>query len=82
MIPILFDFDLFQLCFIVSTILVSSSGVITYFLKPESGKVAIYPVVILLGFGFSMMLVNSLGLGTELIGDNKVNILSAKLSFN
>ncbi|XP_029192077.2 uncharacterized protein LOC114958465 [Acropora millepora] len=60
-----------KLCFIVSTILVSSSGVITYFLKPESGKVAIYPVVILLGFGFSMMLVNSLGLGTELIGDNK-----------
>lgn len=51
-------------------------------MKPESGKVAIYPVVILLGFGFSMMLVNSLGLGTELIGDNKVNILSAKLSFN
>lgn len=51
-------------------------------MKPESGKVTIYPVVILLGFGFSMMLVNSLGLGTELIGDNKVNILSAELSFS
>ena len=49
----------------------------TYFMEPESSKVMIYPVVVLLGFGFSLMLVNSLGLGTELIGSNKVNILSA-----
>jgi len=45
----------------------------TYFMEPESSEKLIYPAVILLGFGFSLMHVNSLNFGTELIGDNKVS---------
>lgn len=75
-------FDLFQLCFIFAAILVSSSGVITYFMEPESSKTMIYPAVTLLGFGFSLMLVNSLSFATDLIGDNTVNILSNYSRFN
>ncbi|XP_067038459.1 uncharacterized protein [Acropora muricata] len=60
-----------KLCFIFAAISVSSSGVMTYFMEPESSEKLIYPAVILLGFGFSLMHVNSLNFGTELIGDNK-----------
>ncbi|XP_074614274.1 uncharacterized protein LOC141874025 isoform X2 [Acropora palmata] len=59
-----------KLCFIFAAILVSSSGVITYFMEAESSKTMIYPAVTLLGFGFSLMLVNSLSFATDLIGDN------------
>lgn len=45
-------------------------------MEPEFSKVMVYPTVILLGFGFSSMLVNSLSFATELIGENKVSQLS------
>ena len=51
-------------------------------MEPESGKTMIYPAVTLLGFGFSLMLVNSLSFATDLIGDNTVNILSNYSRFN
>lgn len=44
-------------------------------MEPEFSKVMVYPTVILLGFGFSSMLVNSLSFATELIGENKVSQL-------
>ena len=34
-----------------------------------------YPATVLLGFGFSAMLVNALSFAAELIGDNKVSSL-------
>ncbi|XP_015774170.1 PREDICTED: uncharacterized protein LOC107352346 isoform X2 [Acropora digitifera] len=68
---LIYRLRLSKLCFIFATISVSSSGVMTYFMEPESSEKLIYPAVILLGFGFSLMHVNSLNFGTELIGDNK-----------
>ena len=38
-----------------------------------------YPATVLLGFGFSAMLVNALSFAAELIGDNKVSSLIQKL---
>lgn len=69
------QFDLFQLCFIFGAIFVCSAGVMSYFMEPEFSKVMVYPTVILLGCGFSAMLVNSLSFATELIGENKVSQL-------
>ncbi|XP_015748314.1 PREDICTED: uncharacterized protein LOC107328107 [Acropora digitifera] len=60
-----------NLCFIFGAIFVCSAGVMSYFMEPEFSKVMVYPTVILLGFGFSSMLVNSLSFATELIGENK-----------
>ncbi|XP_074614271.1 uncharacterized protein LOC141874024 isoform X2 [Acropora palmata] len=60
-----------KLCFIFGAIFVCSAGVMSYFMEPEFSKVMVYPTVILLGFGFSSMLVNSLSFATELIGENK-----------
>ncbi|KAK2565089.1 hypothetical protein P5673_011000 [Acropora cervicornis] len=68
---LIYRLRLSKLCFIFAAISVSSSGVMTYFMEPESSEKLIYPAVILLGFGFSLMHVNSLNFGTELIGDNK-----------
>ena len=47
-------------------------------MEPGPSKAMIYPAAILLGFGFSSMYVNSISLATELIGDNKVNLLVLK----
>ena len=44
----------------------------SYFIT-QSNTVMIYPSVVLLGLGFSSMLVCSLSFATELIGENKVN---------
>ena len=38
-----------------------------------------YPAVVLLGFGFSIMMVNSLNFAAELIGDNKVSQITSKI---
>ena len=43
-----------------------------YFITDFS-KVMTYPAVVLLGFGFSIMIVNSLSFAAEFIGDNKVS---------
>ncbi|XP_074615007.1 uncharacterized protein LOC141874601 [Acropora palmata] len=61
-----------KLCLIFAAIFAIIAGVTSYFMEAESwtSKVMIYPTVILLGFGFSSMFVNSLSLATELIGKN------------
>ncbi|XP_068741817.1 major facilitator superfamily domain-containing protein 12-like [Montipora capricornis] len=57
-------------CFTIGALLVDCSGVMSYFIT-QSNTVMIYPSVVLLGFGFSSMLVCSLSFATELIGENK-----------
>ncbi|XP_068711784.1 major facilitator superfamily domain-containing protein 12-like [Montipora foliosa] len=57
-------------CFTIGALLVVCSGVMSYFIT-QSNTVMIYPSVVLLGFGFSSMLVCSLSFATELIGENK-----------
>ncbi|XP_068711313.1 major facilitator superfamily domain-containing protein 12-like [Montipora foliosa] len=59
-------------CFTFAALLVVCSGVMSYFIT-QSNTVMIYPSVVLLGFGFSSMLVCSLSFATELIGKNKKN---------
>ena len=44
----------------------------SYFIT-QSTTAMIYPAAVLLGLGFSSMLVCSLSFATELIGENKVN---------
>lgn len=66
---------LLQWCFITATLLVICAGVWFYFII-KSNKVMIYPAVIVLGFGFSTMLVNSLSFTTELIGEHKVSLIT------
>ncbi|XP_073239858.1 major facilitator superfamily domain-containing protein 12-like [Porites lutea] len=56
--------------FSLSAVLVIGVGVWFYFIT-DSTKVMTYPAVVLLGFGFSIMIVNSLSFAAELIGDNK-----------
>ena len=74
-----FSFELFTFCFqclfILSAFLVIGAGLWFYFIN-QSNKEMIIPAVVLLGFGFSPMLVNSLSFATELIGDNKVSVFS------
>ncbi|XP_068711315.1 uncharacterized protein [Montipora foliosa] len=59
-------------CFTFAALLVVCSGVMSYFIT-ECNTAVIYPAVVLLGLGFSSMLVCSLGFATELIGKNKKN---------
>ncbi|XP_068741766.1 major facilitator superfamily domain-containing protein 12-like [Montipora capricornis] len=59
-------------CFTIAALLVVCSGVMSYFIT-QSNTVMIYPAVVLLGLGFSSMLVCSLSFATELIGENKRN---------
>ncbi|XP_068744016.1 major facilitator superfamily domain-containing protein 12-like [Montipora capricornis] len=59
-------------CFTIAALLVVCSGVMSYFIT-QSNTVMIYPSVVLLGLGFSSMLVCSLSFATELIGENKRN---------
>ncbi|CAH3147478.1 unnamed protein product, partial [Porites lobata] len=56
--------------FILSALLVIGAGVWFYFIS-ESNRVMTYPAVVLLGWGFSAMAVNSLAFATQLIGPNK-----------
>ncbi|CAH3147484.1 unnamed protein product [Porites lobata] len=58
--------------FILSALLVIGAGVWFYFIS-ESNRVMTYPAVVLLGWGFSSMAVNSLAFATQLIGPNKVS---------
>ncbi|XP_068744024.1 major facilitator superfamily domain-containing protein 12-like isoform X2 [Montipora capricornis] len=57
-------------CFTIAALLVVCSGVMSYFIT-QSTTAMIYPAVVLLGLGFSSMLVCSLSFATELIGENK-----------
>ena len=57
----------------MASLLVICAGVWFYFIT-NSNSVMIYPAVVLLGAGFSSMVVNSLSFATELIGDNKVSL--------
>ena len=41
-----------------------------------------YPAVVLLGFGFSSMVVNSLSFAADLIGENKVSSMALPLGGN
>ena len=61
-----------QWTFILSALLVIGAGVWFYFIS-ESNRVMTYPAVVLLGWGFSAMAVNSLAFATQLIGPNKVS---------
>ena len=51
------------------------AGLWFYFIT-QSNKVMIMPAVVLLGFGFSAMVVNAISFVAELIGDNKVSVIS------
>ena len=64
----------FQCLFMLSALLVMGAGLWFYFIN-QSNKVMIIPAVVLLGFGFSAMLVNALSFAAELIGDNKVSVI-------
>ena len=63
---------IFQSLFILSALFVIGAGLWFYFIT-QSNKVMTYPAVVLLGFGFSIMLVNVLSFAAELIGNNKVS---------
>ena len=62
----------FQWCFVLAALFVITAGVWFYFIT-KSNRVMTYPATVLLGFGFSAMLVNALSFAAELIGDNKVS---------
>ena len=64
----------FQWCFVLAALFVITAGVWFYFIT-KSNRVMTYPATVLLGFGFSAMLVNALSFAAELIGDNKVSSL-------
>ena len=70
----LFLFFFFQWCFVLGALFVITAGVWFYFIT-KSNRVMTYPATVLLGFGFSAMLVNALSFAAELIGDNKVSSL-------
>ncbi|KAM7430901.1 Major facilitator superfamily domain-containing protein 12 [Porites harrisoni] len=57
-------------CFVLAALFVITAGVWFYFIT-KSNRVMTYPATVLLGFGFSAMLVNALSFAAELIGDNK-----------
>ena len=59
----------------LSALLVMGAGLWFYFIT-QSNKVMIMPAVVLLGFGFSAMLVIALSFVAELIGDKKVSVIS------
>ena len=65
-------FIFFQWCFVLAALFVITAGVWFYFIT-KSNRVMTYPATVLLGFGFSAMLVNALSFATELIGDDKVS---------
>ena len=67
-------FFFFQWCFVLGALFVITAGVWFYFIT-KSNRVMTYPATVLLGFGFSAMLVNALSFAAELIGDNKVSSL-------
>ena len=62
----------FQWCFVLAALFVITAGVWFYFIT-KSNRVMTYPATVLLGFGFSAMLVNALSFAAKLIGDNKVS---------
>ena len=62
----------------MSALLAVGAGVWFYFIT-EPTKAMTYPAVVLLGFGFSIMIVNSLNFAAELIGDNTVSQITSKL---
>lgn len=62
----------------MAALLAVGAGVWFYFIA-EPTKVMIYPAVVLLGFGFSIMIVNSLNFAAELIGDNTVSQINSKV---
>ena len=64
--------SIFQWCFISAAFLVICAGV-WFYLITQSNSVMTYPAVVLLGFGFSSMVVNSLSFAADLIGENKVS---------
>ena len=51
------------------------AGVWFYFIT-QSNSVMTYPAVVLLGFGFSSMVVNALSFAADLIGENKVSSIA------
>ena len=62
----------------MAALLTVGAGVWFYFIA-EPTKVMTYPAVVLLGFGFSIMIVNSLNFAAELIGDNTVSQINSKV---
>ena len=69
---------LLQVSFVLACLVVIGAAALFY-VTPQFFSWLIYPAAVLLGFGFSAMFVNAFNFANELIGANKVRVLSVTL---
>lgn len=69
---------LLQVSFVLACLVVIGAAALFY-ITPQFFSWLIYPAAVLLGFGFSAMFVNAFNFANELIGANKVRVLSVTL---